>query len=871
MLFSFKLEGQYRFDFENDSWGGDGCCLCGEWTQVPEARWCCDSLAPLEGAFSLHHCYDNPGEGCDYLLLRHDPVNQAEPFSCSFRVRHGFEPSSQNNWQLVLGAEFRNGTDAGEDSPVLWKGLVLGVDYYGSDDLVKIWQVDEAVAELLCSTPLNYQDQVGTDLSPLFILQGDGEDGLDLFVSIHPDTGDTVRLCSCRTEGFRWGRHLAVRYRYSALRDRGLWLDNLVLEGCFEPDTVAPRLIHAEVLNERTLKLDFSEAVRDPSPGLFRLCPQEDTTGRMPDSLSGTDRSLELVFGEAIPNRVPRLLRISGVEDPDGNRSRDTVVEILRNEAAWGDLVFNEVMADPEPAVRLKGEYLELYNRSGFPLDLEGWLLKVSERNYLLDTSMTVIQGGETSPLTVSPGGFAVLRGITLPNDGATLSIYSREGHLIHAAAYRIPWDGPDWKKEGGWSLESPDPELVCGISSGWLYSTDPDGGTPGRLNSVRETRADTEAPVMLYSGLGEAGEWLVYYDEPVRLPPDVRSAILLDPGGLRPDSVWLIPPLDRTLQLRFPEDFREWSRYRLTVSGIRDCQGNRAGEEVVEAGALAEPGAGLVVINEIMYDPLDGKAEYVELWLQGERAVDLADFSIHMVEEEGIPDRPVALSPRSRLFLPGQYLVLTPSAGQLMQGYGLETSGRWVEMEDWPGLKNSSGKVYLTDRAGKVVDMAVYRDDMHMELLADPGGISLERIIAGGDGTNPDNWHSASSASGYATPGERNSQSLPEEYTDRLLEVSPEVFSPDNDGYNDLLRVTVSTGSPGWIIGVFITDLQGNRIRELANNHLAGPVQTYSWDGEGGDGSLQPMGFYVVHARGFNPATGERWIRRKGVGLRYR
>jgi len=793
-------------------------------------------------------------------VLRHDPLNTTEPFSCSFLVRHGYDPSSQNNWQVVLGAEFRKGADAGGDPPVLWKGLVLGVNYTGSDDLVKIWRVDEGETEMLCSTLLNYQDQVGTDLSPVFLLRGDGDDGLDLSISVHPDSDDMVHLGSCRTEGFRWGRCLVVRYQYSALRDRGLWLDNLVLEGSFEPDTVAPWLMGAEVINERTLKLDYSESVRDPSPGLFRLCPEGDTTGRAPDSLGGSDQSLELIFGEAIPNRVPRQLRISGVEDPDGNRSRDTVVGVLRNEAVWGDLVINEVMADPDPAVHLEEEYLELYNRCGFPLDLEGWLLQVNERNYLLDTSMTVL-----------PDGYLVLRGVTLPNDGATLSIYSRLGHLIHAATYRIPWDGPDWKKEGGWSMESPDPELVCRISSNWLYSTDLDGGTPGRMNSVQEARSDTEAPVLLYSGLGEAGEWLAHYDEPVRLPPDARSAIRLDPGGVRPDSVWLVPPLDKVLQMSFPEDFREWSRYRLTVSGISDCRGNRAGEDGGEAGALAAPGAGLVLINEIMYDPEDGKAEYVELYLQGDRAVDLADFAIHLVEEDGIPDKPLSLSPHSRLFLPGQYLVLTPSAGQLMHGYGLETSGRWVEVEGWPGLKNSSGKIYLTDRAGEVVDMAVYRDEMHMELLADPRGISLERITAGGSGTNPDNWHSASSASGYATPGEKNSQSLEEEYPDRLLEVSPEVFSPDNDGYNDLLRITVSTGSPGWVIGVVITDLQGNRIRELANNHLAGPVQTYSWDGEGGEGSLQPMGFYVVHARGFHPATGERWVRREGVGLRYR
>jgi hypothetical protein len=870
------LEGQYRFDFENDSWGTDGSCLCEEWIQAPEGRWCCDSLAPLEGRFSLHHCYDNPVEGVDYLVLRHDPVNPAWPFSCSFRIRHGFDPSSLNNWQVVLGAEFLSGGDKEGNPPVLWKGIVLGVNYTGSDDMVKLWQVGEADAELLLSTTLNYQDQVGTELSPLFLLQGDAGGGLDLYVAIHPDTGSAVHLGTCILDDFRWGRHLAVRYQYSALRDRGLWLDDLTLGGYFEPDTVGPGVIRTEVLNGRSLKLDFSETVRDPAPGLFRLSSEEDTAARIPTSLFRTDQSLELVFEEEIPNRVPQHLRVGGVEDLDGNLSADTVVDFLRNEAAWGDLVINEVMADPDPAVRITEEYLELYNRCGFPLNLEGWLLQVNERDYLLEPPMLELVCGENREpelpsATVFPGGFAVLRGVTLPNEGATLSIRSPEGRLVHAVAYRNPWDGPDWKKEGGWSLESPDPEAVCGISSNWAFSEDPDGGTPCRLNSVQSARHDTEGPVPLYSGLGGAGEWLIHYDEPVRLPPEVRSGIRLDPGAVLPDSVWLVPPLDKVLQIRFPEDFREWSRYRLTAGGIRDCQGNPAGVASLEAGTLAEPGAGLVIINEIMYDPEEDKAEYVELWLQGDRAVDLADFSIHMVEEDGIPDRPLALSPHSRLFLPGQYLVLTSSAGQLMHGYGLGTSGLWVEVEDWPGLKNSGGKIYLTDRAGRVVDAAVYREDMHMELLADPGGVSLERITARGPGTDPANWHSAASAAGYATPGERNSQSLEEGYPDRLLELRPEVFSPDNDGYEDLLTVTVTTGSPGWVIGVFITDLQGNMIRELANNHLAGPVQSYTWDGEGGDGSLQPMGFYVVHARGFHPATGERWVRRKGAGLRYR
>ncbi len=157
------------------------------------------------------------------------------------------------------------------------------------------------------------------------------------------------------------------------------------------------------------------------------------------------------------------------------------------------------------------------------------------------------------------------------------------------------------------------------------------------------------------------------------------------------------------------------------------------------------------------------------------------------------------------------------------------------------------------------------------MELLDDPRGISLERVGLSRSGSDPDNWHSAASLEGYATPGRKNSQSMEEGDTDRLVEVEPEVFSPDNDGFNDLLKITIATGGNDWVIGLLITDLHGNRIRVLANNHLAAPTLSYTWDGEGEDGSMQPMGFYVIHARAYHPATGERWIRRKAVGLVYR
>jgi hypothetical protein len=404
-----------------------------------------------------------------------------------------------------------------------------------------------------------------------------------------------------------------------------------------------------------------------------------------------------------------------------------------------------------------------------------------------------------------------------------------------------------------------------------WEYSGDAKGGTPGRTNSNRSLLADLEPPVLLYAGTGDPGELFLHFNEPLSHSGYDYAGIQLDPGAEVPDSAGLSEPLRDVLCLEFSEDFQLWSDYSLSLPEFSDCEGNRTHEQVFSAGAIEAPVPGMVLINELMYDPWEGKPEYVELLVSGESFLDLRDLAIQLEGEGGKTGHPIALSSHSRLIRPGQYLVLTDCVPQLRDAYDLEVSGSWVELSEMPGLNNSRGGISLTNRAGQVLDRVHYNDEMHMELLDDPRGISLERISTARPGSDPENWHSAASMADYATPGEENSQSLSALPAEDLLKVAPEVFSPDNDGYQDLLSITIHTGGNDWVIGLFITDLHGNRLRILANNHLAAPSVTYTWDGEDESGAMLPMGFYVIHARGYRSATGEHWIRRKAVGLVYR
>jgi hypothetical protein len=543
--------------------------------------------------------------------------------------------------------------------------------------------------------------------------------------------------------------------------------------------------------------------------------------------------------------------------------------------AAWGDVVFNEVMADPNPPVDFDREYLEVYNRSTRVLDLADWILQVNTRTYSLSASM--MTGGTRLP----PGSYGVVLDPGLPNEGATLSLYDPLGNLVHAARYRAPWNGADWKKEGGWSLESPDPEQVCRISGLWAFSVDPAGGTPGKINSTHAMLTDLEGPVLLYPGYGpSSGEYLgegepglirLYFSEPLVMCEAELQQIKLWPGDISPLEAHILPPLSRVMELRFPVDLQNRPNCKIRIPRVRDCQGNERLSQEAVAGSVSDPVSGSVLINEIMYDPAAGFPEYIELTLPEHRVYDLRDLAIHAVETGGLPDDPVALSDHSRIAEPGSFVVLTRCAEHLRDVYHLERSGQWVELEGWNNLKNGGGTLYLTDRAGKVVDRADYGDHLHAPILADTRGISLERISLAGSGSDPGNWHSAASIEGYATPGRINSQARIQPDPGPEFRLEPTVFSPDNDGYQDLLEITVCNGVSGWITSLWITDLQGNLVRQLANNHLSGVQDVYFWDGTYGDGSMVPTGIYVVHARAYHPGTGERWIRKGAVGVVYR
>ncbi len=141
----------------------------------------------------------------------------------------------------------------------------------------------------------------------------------------------------------------------------------------------------------------------------------------------------------------------------------------------------------------------------------------------------------------------------------------------------------------------------------------------------------------------------------------------------------------------------------------------------------------------------------------------------------------------------------------------------------------------------------------MHFGLLNDDRDVSLERIDPYTSSADRDNWHSASQESGFATPGDVNSQYFSSEISDDRITVSPKIITPDNDGRDDVTSININLMDAGYSANIRIFDAQGRDVVVLKNNYLLGTENTLFWDGTKGNHELVDSGYYIIYIQLFD------------------
>jgi len=618
-----------------------------------------------------------------------------------------------------------------------------------------------------------------------------------------------------------------------------------------------------------------------PEPGELLASIQESAT------LAPLD-SVLCPFPPWRPQQNDPLLMAVVSFPPDEDSSNNQTIVHVRVGYAPGSLVINEIMYGPagEP------EWVEVYNLTTGSLDLKDW--KISNR---LTTTRYLVA---STPMPLSPGGLAVivrdtaamvqrycrLPGVlvqapTMPtylfnNSGDAAVIFDNRDIRMDSVRYTPAWGGTD-----GTSLERVDVLEASGDSANWTSSTDSLKATPCRENSVAALDDDLRvlkcpplvAPPQVPAtfsltvrnvGRQTAGSFDVAFFD------DADHDSMAAPGEMV-TRVHVAQPLARGDTLRVSASWPSPAAgCHIMIGSVEYPPDRRPANNVTlfEAKIGYLPRA--VVVNEIMYAPFPGEAEYVELFNAGESPVDLTGWKLSDRPGSSGSSNEFSLRSGGRLLQPGEFFVMASDSSlyaRFREMDTVQTGLVTVCNQSSLSLNNEGDAVVIRDATRSTIDSVAYLPLWHNPAVADVTGRSLERIRPALASNDPRSWSTCVRNAG-GTPGAVNSifaSTLP---SSASISCSPNPFSPDGDGREDFSVIHYELPVDVATVSMKIFDVRGRLIRHLVNNEPSGARRDVVWDGHDDDRQKARVGIYVVLVEGLNDRGGSVYSARAVVVL---
>ena len=559
--------------------------------------------------------------------------------------------------------------------------------------------------------------------------------------------------------------------------------------------------------------------------------------------------------------------------------NQQVVLSQVRSEPGRYDILISEIMAKPAPEVGLPPvEYLELHSRLPYPVTLQNWRLTLGNTNKSLPNITLDSCGYAVLIAQKWLGDFAsvcdhiyVLSSLAITDGGQALTLYNQNGEVIHYVSFKPEWHTEKIKQEGGWSLEMIDEGWPCAGGWNWNSSVDPLGGTPGRPNSIRNSLYDNTEPHITGVTLRDSVSLRVHFSKTLAHETKNPVEFFRAEPYLKVLTVNEVPPDFVSLDIRFSEVVEPGLLYRVLVNGeVADCGGNRWQiSEEFPFGRASPPEHNDLVINEILTNALgDENADYLEIYNRSNKIIDLKDVKVGYGGDT-LPQKAVFALSKGFQLLPGTYLALCKRRNLTLEQYICRDEKALADCDSLPDFAATKGIIYLTDRSLRTIDRLAYTEEMHYSKLLTVKGVSLERLYPDMPTQDEDNWRSAAESAGFGTPGYRNSQAG-NALVSSGFEIIPDVFSPDNDGFDDYTEVVCTFPDEENRVNIVLYNNRGNPVKRLANNVLCGSEARFRWDGTDDNNQPAPAGMYAVQIECWNLRT-QKTLRKRLVAAIYR
>lgn len=814
-------------------------------------------------------------------LLHINPNNQNSSFIYSplslrndtttiwqITLRLDFAPSASNYAQLFLFASNPDLTSP-QDAIFLKIGGISG-----TDDAIELYQqFEDGSQELLVAGQAGAvgQDPVYAKLE--IHLNASGE--WQLWASYTPDSppglqGIAYAEVESRDGFFGWLCH------YTASR-----ADRFFLEDCrIEPtaiDESPPKLLAVQIIDDTTLQLRFNEPVLPDdllSVSNFSIDENNIESICETDSLHPIRTTLRLPTALVSPNDYH--LTIHKLEDFAGNKQFiSQAFSYLKPEApAPGDLIITEIMADPTPSRGLpETEYFELFNLSEKAIRLDSILLQIGSQTrplppyLLLPDSIVLICDENDAPQFQSFSQVLAMPGMpALKNSGDRIVLFDNYGNKFFDLFYSPEWITDQEKAEGGWSLELQDVTIPFDCPLNWNGSANPAGGSPGQKNIPIITRPGK--PKLLEAIPIDPYEILLRFNQPMDATFVENTAHFKFAPMLRIAQLYLQGPNTAEVLLVLDQPLKSGVVYELTINEkISNCLGEQLESTKIRIGLPENAAAGNILINELLFNPLSGEKDYLELYNNSQKVINLKDWKL--ANNKAITSDSVEWIELEYLLFPEAYVVLTEDTMSLRKRFPMAKAEALLQT-DLPTLPDDAGNISIYSN-DLLIDAFDYNSVLHHPLITDQNGVALERLSPEQDSQQTGNWHSAAATVDYGTPTLPNSQlitpiSAPQDFPFHIAEPT---FSPDGDGYKDVLAIAYQFESSGNSLQLSIHDLQGRTIKQLCNNTLLAQSGLLHWDGTTDEGTLAGLGIYTLFFEYFE-ATGRVKRQRETVVLAF-
>jgi hypothetical protein len=497
-------------------------------------------------------------------------------------------------------------------------------------------------------------------------------------------------------------------------------------------------------------------------------------------------------------------------------------------------VVINEVCYDPDGADAGK-EWIELYNTGSADVDLQGakifsgggsFVLVYDIPHFILRSHRFLLIGEAqvTSAAFITELGF---------QNGGSETDGVRYVGPDGISTDTVLYDSPNLnglQDDTGAVGTSLAPDVSEGYSLArvtdgydtdhcavdFLAETDP---TPGISNRVYLDLSLSNPLLWLMDGSYHFSIWVKNIGA-TPVPTSGTLSILLDGNQIDFDVITELVSGD---SLQFEYAIMEDDGQEHILQAVLEAEGDvDTGNNTLTVNIGMSPPSS-PVLNEVMFDPLTGKQEWIEVLIDTSET--RGDFSIR---DAAGNDFSFTLPPQVGFY------VLCADAEQMLMDYPLCPGVSVIETTGWATLNNTGDTIYLLDSEDVVLDSLIYTG------TASQQGKSLERHQVSEHGFI---WRYSLDASG-STPGRINSSTPPIPDFDGTLCLQG---SPCKARAGESISLFYKLSDQQSRASCRIFDRAGHRVRILGEGLSIPSEGSLTWDGRDSNGKYVPRGLYYL------------------------